>query len=836
MTTLVPGTLNQAPERPERTDRGEVRAVWYRARGNLRGRLAGTIGLIVALAVTTGVVFTAMAGARRAHEALPDFVAYDRPYDALVFADPSPDVQTVIDDVAALPQWELAQQIGAVVVSVRRGDRWVSVVPAAYLDGRPYLDQERPIIVEGRLPDPSRPDEVAVNEDFAAALGLHSGDRFALRTVTPESLGPIIGGQRNPPDPQGEHLAMTVAGIIRRPWDLRLTAQPVNDVVGSDSWYVGVGPAFVDRFGDRLANFGFGVAGQVRPGQQDELADAIAALDRDDLTLRATNEDAPLIASIARGIDVEANALTVFALITALAGIAFVAQALGRQVFFDLDDDEALRGVGVDRRHRAAVPLVRSAVVVVIGAVGAVTLAIAASSAFPIGLARQAVLHTGMEVDPIVLGVGAASVVLLAMGWATVDAWRLTGVAATPAPVERNGRRTASISGLIARARAPVSMTAGVQLALERGRGRTEVPVVGAVLAATAGVVVLCAVLVFAASLDHLVSTPIEQGWNWDAVVGNMNSREDVRDAVTALEGNPDVGTYRGYGTGPVLVDGHEVNSLVLGPGDPHLGPPVLEGRLPVTSDEVAVGRDTLAAFDKSIGDSVAAQIPGARGDARTFRIVGTVILPAGLDTQLAFGRGVVVTLPGARATIGGGPDAVIPQQFLVRFADGVTATEAADSLRPAFGEDAADPRQASDVDNLQRVQRLPRLLAVLVTLLALGTLANALVTSVRRHRRDLATYAALGFRRRQLAATVAWQATTLAAVAVVVGIPLGVAAGRAVWQLVGDSIGITAAPELPTAGLALIAVGTMLAANFIAAVPAWSAARTHPATVLRSE
>lgn len=824
------------PERLGHEGGGDVRAVWYRARVNLRGRLVGTIVLTVAVAVTVGVVLTALAGARRAQDALPAFVAFNRPYDAQVFAEPSPDLQAVIDEVSAFPEWEVAQEVGAVVVSVQQGDRWVSVVPTAYVDGHPYIDQERPIIVAGRLPDPSRPEEVAVNEDFAAALGLRSGDTFALRTVTPEALGPIIGGQSDPPDPDGEDLTMTVAGIIRRPSDLRLSSQQDNAVVASDSWYLGVGPGFVERFGDRLATFGFGVAGQVKPGQQDELADAIATLGRDDLAVRATNEDAQLVASIGRGIDFESNALLVFALITAVAGIAFVGQAIGRQVFFDLDDDAALRSIGVDRRHRLAVPLVRSVVVALLGAVGGVGIAVAASSAFPIGLARQATIDTGTDLDTAVLGLGAASVVLLTMGWAAIDAWRFTNGGLARRQVTQGERRAASISGLVTRAGAPVTASAGVRLALERGRGPTAVPVVGAAVASTAGVIVLCAVLVFGASLDHLVTTPSAQGWTWDAVVGNMNSVDDVHQAVTALEANADVATFRGYGTAPVHVDGREVSSLVLGPGDPELGPPVLDGRLPLTSDEVAIGRDTLTALDKTIGDSVSAQIPGAPGGPRTFRIVGSVLLPAGLDSELSFGRGVVVTLAGARATTGGAPDAVIPQQFLVRFADGVTATQAAESLRPAFGEGAADPRQANDVGNLHRVQRLPRALAVLVGLLALGTMANTLVTSVRRRRRDLATYATLGFRRRQLAATVAWQATTFALVALVVGLPLGIAAGRTVWSVVADSIGSTAAPVVPPTLLAAVVAGTLVAANVIAALPARAAARTHPAAILQSE
>jgi ABC-type antimicrobial peptide transport system permease subunit len=106
----------------------------------------------------------------------------------------------------------------------------------------------------------------------------------------------------------------------------------------------------------------------------------------------------------------------------------------------------------------------------------------------------------------------------------------------------------------------------------------------------------------------------------------------------------------------------------------------------------------------------------------------------------------------------------------------------------------------------------------------------------VRRRRRELGTYAAIGFRRGQLASTVAWQATTFAVIAVVIGLPLGVAAGRTVWILVMGTIGTTTAPTVAGAALAAVAVGAVIAANLVALVPARSAARTRPTAVLRSE
>jgi ABC-type lipoprotein release transport system permease subunit len=61
--------------------------------------------------------------------------------------------------------------------------------------------------------------------------------------------------------------------------------------------------------------------------------------------------------------------------------------------------------------------------------------------------------------------------------------------------------------------------------------------------------------------------------------------------------------------------------------------------------------------------------------------------------------------------------------------------------------------------------------------------MTHTLVTSVRR-RRDLAMLKTLGFVRGQVVAAMVWQATTFAVVALALGRPLGLAAGRWPWEL----------------------------------------------------
>ena len=91
-----------------------------------------------------------------------------------------------------------------------------------------------------------------------------------------------------------------------------------------------------------------------------------------------------------------------------------------------------------------------------------------------------------------------------------------------------------------------------------------------------------------------------------------------------------------------------------------------------------------------------------------------------------------------------------------------------------------ADQRPG-DIKNYAGIRDTPLILGLVLAVLAVGTLSHVLVTGVRRRRRDLAVLKALGFTRSQVRAVVAWQATALAAAALVIGVPPGSspAAGR---------------------------------------------------------
>jgi putative ABC transport system permease protein len=243
-----------------------------------------------------------------------------------------------------------------------------------------------------------------------------------------------------------------------------------------------------------------------------------------------------------------------------------------------------------------------------------------------------------------------------------------------------------------------------------------------------------------------------------------------------------------------------------------------------------AIGRTVDVALDQAGGHPKPARM----------RVVGTVIVPPNPFQATQLGEGAALAPPGAMRI---DPHAARQQggsPFLVRFAPGVgrdtglaAVTKDLTGLPNPFVAAAERP---ANVVSLGAIAGLPVALSGLLALLAAGTLAHMLASSTRRRRRDLAILKTLGFTRRQVRHAVAWQATTIAAIALLIGLPTGIAGGRWAWRVFAIQLGVLPEPAVPLTTI-LIAIPAALAlANLIAAGPGRAAARTQSATVLRTE
>jgi ABC-type antimicrobial peptide transport system permease subunit len=129
-----------------------------------------------------------------------------------------------------------------------------------------------------------------------------------------------------------------------------------------------------------------------------------------------------------------------------------------------------------------------------------------------------------------------------------------------------------------------------------------------------------------------------------------------------------------------------------------------------------------------------------------------------------------------------------------------------------------------------------PLLIGIVVAACGIAALAHLMVVSVTRRRRESGLLKALGFIRGQLAAVVFWQAATAATVGIAVGVPLGLATGRAIWQAFAREVGVVPVTVLPGWLIGALGGGFLVTALVIAVVPALTAARARASAALRAE
>jgi ABC-type antimicrobial peptide transport system permease subunit len=168
-----------------------------------------------------------------------------------------------------------------------------------------------------------------------------------------------------------------------------------------------------------------------------------------------------------------------------------------------------------------------------------------------------------------------------------------------------------------------------------------------------------------------------------------------------------------------------------------------------------------------------------------------------------------------------------------VRYGPGFTDADAARLAEVAY----TPPDVATlptPVQALDRVTSAPFVLAAVLVVLALVAIGHGLVSSVRSRRHDLAVLRALGGSRVQLRATVHWQATSLALLALVVAIPVGVIVGGRIFSLLAENVGVVPVPDRSALLLIGLVALVLVLANVAAILPSHRASRASTAALLR--
>jgi hypothetical protein len=149
---------------------------------------------------------------------------------------------------------------------------------------------------------------------------------------------------------------------------------------------------------------------------------------------------------------------------------------------------------------------------------------------------------------------------------------------------------------------------------------------------------------------------------------------------------------------------------------------------------------------------------------------------------------------------------------------------------------DVLPVQQPAEIVSYQHTGNTPAALAAGLAASAVVALALTLAASVRRRRHDLALLKAIGFTKRQLLATVAWQASVAAAIGLAIGTPIGIGVGQWLWTKFARDIYAIPQATVPWQQIALVALAALVLANIAALIPGRTAARTPTALLLKSE
>jgi ABC-type antimicrobial peptide transport system permease subunit len=138
---------------------------------------------------------------------------------------------------------------------------------------------------------------------------------------------------------------------------------------------------------------------------------------------------------------------------------------------------------------------------------------------------------------------------------------------------------------------------------------------------------------------------------------------------------------------------------------------------------------------------------------------------------------------------------------------------------------------------NFGEAVNFPLILGFVLAVFGVATLLHLLVVSVVRRRREMGLLKALGFVNAQVGATVLWQATTVALVGIVIGVPLGIVVGRVVWNTFATNLGAVPVAAVPGLTIAVLAIAVLVVANALAVIPAVTSARRRSVgQLLRTE
>lgn len=797
-------------------------------RSELRRRWRSWLVIALLISVVGGFVLAAAAAARRTEGAFPALVA-TYGFDATVYAtQPVPRLDHLPGVVSAVGLVSSSNGVPTCACSHPINPYNLTVVaePAA---GRPIFK-----LVAGHDPNPSDPDEVLASSTLQQDDGVRVGTVIHMPFFSRAQTSAANTATGNGLKPLGPNVPLHVVGLVAAPLDFPSGQVPAYELYTD--------PAFTRIVIPHIAT-GFIYAVWLRGGTTGLARFDVEANGLDRAGVEGVGNTNGEFQAIEASIRPQAIGWLILAILAALVGLWVVVQALVRQSDVESADYPTLRAIGASHRQLFLIGMTRSAILGLLGTLGAVVLALGLSPLAPVGEARLAETSTGIRFDPLVLVPGALATLLVVLALAI---WPSARAAAPPRTSDR--REVVHPSTAITRLAAlggPPSMIVGVRNAAQRRASGTTVPVGSAFLGTVLAVFVLCATVVFGASLTHLTSTPALYGDAYQLTIAVVPGLPDPALLTTVDQDNRFQAVARAV-TEQVSIDHTTVGALAV---DAVRGPVPLvtaEGHVPDSDGQIGLGAATMRQVGAHLGSVVRVSVTSPAGvtSTRRFRVVGEVPLPV-VGGFVGLGNGALFTISGYEAAA---CTSQLGRQACDQAVEGgsfgaiVTKTVPGAPGRAAVAHYlASDPFYASapvtptSLVNFGEAINFPLIFGAIVALFGALTLAHLLVVSVARRRRETQLLKVLGFTNLQVISTVCWQATTLTVVGLVIGVPLGVIAGRLTWDLFAGQLGVVAVSVVPIWGMAALAGGVIVMANLLAIGPAAAAARIKTGRLLQT-
>ena len=807
--------------------RQALSVAWYRFRSTFGDRWGGYLAIVLLVGLVGGLALGAVAAARRTQAAFPAYLASTNPSDLTVLTGYPGFDPTLIRKIAALPhvrQMESYARLDAAILAPNGAVAVNALGLQGSIDGE-YFNQDRVTIVQGRMANPNRADEAVIDaKGTPSQLRVGEVIPFGFYTNAEEEL-PDFGKPGIKP-----YLRIDVKVVGKAVFSQEVVQDDNDTGVNAGVLFT---PALTRQLAQCCANVTESAI-QLDGGAR-EVAATEASIER---LLPKGFPAFFYVTSVTEGkaeraIEPASIALGVFGGIAGLAALLIAGQAIGRQLRLGADDLGTLRALGAGPAVTISDGLPGVLGAVVAGSLLGAAVAVGLSPLAPLGSVRAVYPYPGVAFDWTVLGVGVLVLTGVLSAVAVALAYRRAPhrLALRRQRIRVRGStavRTASASGL------PPSAVEGVRLALDPGTGRNAVPARSAILGVALAMIVMIATVTFGASLDTLVSHPALYGWNWTYALCSCGSTPYIPEqrAAALLDHDPAVAAWTGIYYGTVKIDGLTVPVIGASPNAP-VGPPVLSGHGLQAAGQVVLGAATLAQLHEHVGDQVT--LDTGTGRSSPLRIVGTATLPSlGVSGTLhtEMGSGAVLPyqlVPGATSNQ--------PGQILVTLRPGANRAAASNALQQLVpGGEVEAAQRPAEIINYRSMGTTPAILGAGLAAGAVTALALTLMASVRRRRRDLALLKTLGFTRGQLAAAVAWQSSVAVAAGTVVGVPVGIALGRFLWDLFAHQISVVPDPTVPGLPVVLITVGALALANIVAVVPGRVAGRTPAGLLLRAE